>query len=95
MTLFTFYLNYRGGTYISQVYAPTPEKAPGIWAEQLIYNEIEGIGPKGKDYLIQQIESDVPVPVTGIKRTWCSSARVNGSLALIHFTETTEEIQES
>lgn len=92
MPLFTFYLDYRGGTYISQAYASTPELAPKIWAEQLQYKEVYGIGPKGKECLLKRIESEIPVPITGIKNTWCFGTLVNGAVAEIHFTETVESV---
>ena len=90
MQLFTFYLYYRGGTYISQAYARTPELAPKVWAEQLDYKEIYGIGSKGKEYLIKRIESEIPVPITGVLNTWCFGTLVNGAVAEIHFTQTAE-----
>jgi hypothetical protein len=90
MPLYTFHMGYKGGDYLFQVHADTPELASKIWAEQLEYKSVKGIGPKGKERLIKEMELDTPVPIKGIKNTWCSIALINGALAMIHFTETVE-----
>ena len=50
MPLYTFILDYRGGTYISQVRAPNYKMAPRVWAEKLDLTAIakleKGFGDK-------------------------------------------------
>lgn len=83
-------MTYRGGTYISQAHAATPALGPKVWAAKLQYKEIYGLGPKGKEYLMKRIESESPIPITGITDTWCFGTLVNGSYAEIHFTRMAE-----
>jgi hypothetical protein len=88
MQLYTFFLDYRGGTYVSQVSAPSPALALKVWAETLSKTEIEKLGPKSKSDLIEKVQLDTPTALEGIKHTWCCSIVLRGHLALIHFTQT-------
>ena len=90
MPLYTFFLEFKEGTYVSQVRSDTYEKAPEVWARQLDVKAIKGLKPKGKQLLIDEMQEDEPVLLMGLINTWCSVARVNDALALIHFTETVE-----
>ena len=90
MPLYTFYLAYKGGTYISQIRARTHKLAPKVWAENLNLKEIVGIGSKSKKAIIERLQLDSPILLDGIKNTWCCTALLEGKLALVHFTETVE-----
>jgi hypothetical protein len=90
MPLYTFFLDYRGGTYLSQVSAPSPIKALRVWAERFDPTPVPGLGPKSKEELIRAARLDRPVAIDGVKKTWCSVALLRGQLALIHFVQTAE-----
>ncbi len=87
--LYTFFLDYKGGTYVSQVKASSPRRALAAWAETLQEADINGLGSSAKKKLINQINQP-PTPLNHIKNTWCYSALLRGDLALIHFTMTKE-----
>ena len=86
--LFTFFLDFAGGTYISQVEADSPESAMVAWAKQLDASKIEGMGPATKDRIIQMIESEGYVNITGMQNVWCFDLMPLGKFMIIHFTKT-------
>jgi hypothetical protein len=91
--LYTLFLDYRGGTYISQIKASSPLKALTSWADALDYTQVQGIGSKGKVKLKETIKERIvgpPTQVEGIKNTWCFSSVLHGHLVLIHITKTEE-----
>jgi hypothetical protein len=90
MPLYTFFLDYKGGTYISQVRAASPPKAAEVWSRKLKQTAIQGMGDRSKERLAQELCNDVPIPINGLERTWCSTALIQGHLVLIHLIETAE-----
>jgi hypothetical protein len=91
MALYTFIMEYAGGTYISQVKARSPKSACVKWAQNLDDSQVEGLGLKGKVSLIEQMKEEPPVAVAGVSNTWCSSALVRGGLALINLVLTEQD----
>jgi len=87
--LYTFFLDYKGGTYVSQVKASSPVKALTAWAEALDYTKVDGFTSSAKKKLTEAINQP-PTRLEGVKNTWCCSALLRGHLALIHFTQTKE-----
>jgi hypothetical protein len=88
MPLYTFFLECRGGTYVSQVRARSSPLAIKAWAGKLIELSVPGLGLRSKSDLAEKILHDDPSALDGLKNTWCSSALVRGHLALIYFTQT-------
>lgn len=87
MKLFTFFLDYLGGTYVSQVESRSYEGAPEIWLNQI---DVSAISGAPADFVMKISESfDLPpILLEGIRNTWCLSGTVDDNLALIHFTQT-------
>lgn len=92
MPLYTCIMDYLGGTYISQVRARTPRSAARAWARQLDYDAVRGLGRVGKEKLIEWMTSGDgdPVPITGVKNSWCSSALVRNEVILVNFVRAEE-----
>ena len=88
MPLYTFVMDYDGGTYIAQVKASSPTIAVKKWAKGLEQEAVHGISAKSKAKLIRQIKDETLSPVTGILNTWCVSTILSRKLALIHFIKT-------
>lgn len=88
MPLYTFFLEYRGGTYVSQVRARSSRLATRVWSGRLIEMKIPGLGASSKKNLVEKILADTPTALDGLKNIWCSSTIVRGHLALVHFTLT-------
>ena len=88
MPLYTFVMNYAGGTYFDQVKAASVRSACIKWATKLDLPKGSGIGSKSKESLMQQMKEEIPMPLDGLKNAWCTIARVRGNLALVDFIET-------
>jgi hypothetical protein len=88
MPFYTLVLDYAGGTYVSQISAPSEKSACVKWARQLDVSAIPGLGHKAKESLVQQMKADSPVAFTGTVNAWCTSASVRGKLALINLVRT-------
>lgn len=88
MPLFTFIMDYRGGTYIRQVNAPSLTKALRHWANTFDQTEVKHLGISGKRALIKASAKDSPVPIDGTKNAWCFTAIVGGHLALANIVKT-------
>ncbi|HXL81011.1 MAG TPA: hypothetical protein VN951_09060 [Pyrinomonadaceae bacterium] len=95
MPLYTFVLNYYGGTYVRQIRASSPSVAPKVWAKKLKPKDIVGLGPKSHRQLIKdmtdpQDQDNGPTKVSGMKNTWCCTTILRNTLVLIHFVQTSE-----
>ena len=91
MPLYTFYFDYQGGTYVSQVCAGTYKAAPKVWAEKLDLNGIvKNATPKTKQNLIEAVQLDTPVLLEGQINSWCISVRFDNNFGLVHYTQTAE-----
>jgi len=88
MSFYTFIMEYAGGTYISQVNAPSQKSACVKWAQKIKVSEIQGLGPRGKVSLIQQMKDESPVALTGTVNAWCTGAFIRGKYALINLVQT-------
>jgi hypothetical protein len=88
--LYTFILDYRGGTYISQVRAPSYKTAPRVWAEKLDLTAIANLEKGFGDKIAASISEEKPTPLDGVSKTWCLSLFYVKELALVHFIQTAE-----
>src|SRR5262245_52732914 len=88
--LCTFVLDYRGGTYISQVEARGPAEALEAWLDTIDLDEITGLTNRSRARFRESILShhnDI-VPVNEVQNVWCASGVVRGALALVHIIHT-------
>lgn len=92
MPLYTFIMEYRGGTYIRQLRAATPRAAARAWAKRLDHGVVYGFGKAGKEQLVRAMHDGIydPVPITGVKHTWCCSTLVRHHSMGINFVQTEE-----
>ena len=88
MPLYTFIMEYAGGTYISQVRAASPKAAVGRWARELPADEIRDFGPASQARLVREVAEEVLTPVEGLSNVWCVATLIRGQLALINFVHT-------
>ena len=83
-------MDYKGGTYVSQV-ETLPGKTPCVeWAKKLEASKIYSFGESSKQELIAKMKEEEPAAVDGLTNTWCVSAVIRGNLAMIHFVQTDE-----
>jgi len=88
MALYTFIMEYAGGTFISQVKASSPGSACVKWAENLVVPRGSGLGAKSKDLLVEQMKEEPPAALDGMSNAWCTTALLRGELALINLVRT-------
>ncbi len=83
-------MDYRGGTYITQVEAPDRKKAMLTWAENIDYKKIKYMGEKSKPIIKKQIEDgyDEESPVEGLKFVYCFLVKINHHIAIVDIVET-------
>eukprot|EP01035_Chromulina_nebulosa_P002199 gene2198-2966_t len=74
MPLYTFVLDYDGGTYVAQVNAESFDRAPAVWARSLGPGEIRGMGSSALSQLVTALEGDAPTPLEGLVNVWQSMA---------------------
>lgn len=90
--LYTFILDYRGGTYISQVEAPDHLQAALVWAQGLDTEPIAGMGARRKKCLVRDIESQVEehgiVGLDTLTNAWCTSLLLRGKFGLLNIIRT-------
>lgn len=82
---FTFIVEFRGGTYCTQVEAKTINESVKKWVSKIKkeQSEIKHLGDK----IIRELESDLknidnkPILLTGLKNVWCTSASTKKDLS--------------
>lgn len=88
MALFTFVLDCRGGTYIQQVESKNEVDAVKEWVHVVNLDEVQGVTEKSRASLAANILGQEPIPLSQTMSVWCLSARLRGSLALVHVVRT-------
>ena len=95
MPLYTFIMEYAGGTYVPQVIAASPNSACVKWAQGLDVSQVSGLGQKSKGPLIEEMKTEAPTAIDGLCSSWCATARIRGELALINIVQTERGIEPS
>lgn len=80
MALYTLLLDYRGGTYISQITADSESLALDLWTPS-IQDDVE------KD-LVSELRRDRLVQIEDTKNVWCTTAIVRDNLAVMNIVKT-------
>lgn len=95
MALYTFVMDFLGGTYMAQVRAASVRSACVKWARTVDVRGIPGLGPTGKEALIaNMLDRDRrPVPIAGLRNAWCTSTLIRGRFALINIVRTEERVE--
>jgi hypothetical protein len=92
--LFTFFFEYEGGTYISQIRSNNFETAAINWVEKFdLHNQKSYKKYFEKDFhdkLIRSVMAASPSPITGIVNTWYLSSQFLKKESTINFTMTAE-----
>lgn len=87
--LYTAVLDYKGGTFIAQVRAPSPGAALSKWVSEIKDEDLTEWGI-GRGELANITKSEDVVPLDGPLNVWCVSGSVRGGLALINVIATDE-----
>jgi hypothetical protein len=85
--LYSIILDFRGGTYISQVTSSTPAGAIKVWASQI--DELDARTWRlDVDRLKSLVLEDSLTAINGCKNIWCLSATLGAHLVLINVIQT-------
>jgi hypothetical protein len=92
MALYTFILEYEGGTYISQVHAQEQMEAPRIWATAFDLDSnpeyTKFFESDFRKKLVESLELDLVVELQGLINAYAWTAYRLEKPATIHFIET-------
>lgn len=89
--LFTMICGFRGGTYISQVFAKDEHAALGEWCARIAADapipDASLIVAKAFD---EFYDDRAPVPLDGLRNAWCASVVYEDDMALLNIVMTHE-----
>ena len=88
MPLYTFVLEFRGGTYISQFEGATAQDAAKFWATKLKTKEIAYFRKKHRKLLLARLRENSPVELDSVKNVWCETFLIGKHLALLNIIQT-------
>jgi hypothetical protein len=90
-SFFTLILDWRGGTFVSQVWAKSPHDAVLVWVERDLFRPAADLDRSERNQLQRDLESKdrAPTPLVDTDGVWCATASLRGDLACIHIVKTT------
>ena len=88
MHLYTFLLDYAGGTYVSQIEAASEQAAFRDWISNL---KSEQLADTVSDEIALAFDAnaDGPVSLNGLAGVWCATGSAAQGLALVNLVRTT------
>jgi hypothetical protein len=86
--LYTFILEFRGGTYVSQVFEKNLREATIVWSQNLNKRGIKHLGLKASYELRKLFEEESPQLIDGLINVWCYSAILKSGSILINIVGT-------
>jgi hypothetical protein len=87
MPLFTFVLEFDGGTHISQFRATSVVRAVEEYGAQLLRDKAVAKLPVRRR-LREALSAENPVAIKGVRNVWCCSASIGEKLALLNVVAT-------
>jgi len=89
--LYTFILDFKGGTYISQFRGSSPEEALQNWIARVEIEPIQGLKEKHRVKLQESFDEDGFVPIDTVANVWCYSFLLKRNSGLLNFVCTSED----
>jgi hypothetical protein len=89
MPLFTFVLEFDGGTHISQFRATSVVRAVEEYGTQLLRDKTVAAPPTRKR-LSEAFSTEHPVAIKGVRNVWCCSASIRKKLAILYVVSTAD-----
>jgi len=95
MATYSFFMEFRGGTYINQITAENVNKAVELWANTLDIKGIQYLSKKSKEYIIDNLDFvfELMGNIDTVQNIWITQFGFKTGLATIHIfkTDTTPE----
>ncbi len=86
--MFTFILEFRGGTYVSQVHSTILTKAIIDWGKELQSIDIKHLGLTGKTEILSMLNKAEPIALDGLKNVWFLSLSIRQGFLSINIVKT-------
>lgn len=86
--MFTFILEFRGGTYISQVDSTILSRAIIDWGEKLQSIDIKYLGLTGKTEILSMLNEAEPIALEGLKNAWFLSLSIRQGFLSVNIVKT-------
>ncbi|RFS23493.1 hypothetical protein DVR12_10800 [Chitinophaga silvatica] len=90
MDRYTFFMEFRGGLYISQVKEVNLRTAIVLWSESLDITEIKFMKEKGKLELQRVLQNEDPTPIDGVPNVWILHTIIKAGFVTIHAIKTAD-----
>jgi predicted GNAT superfamily acetyltransferase len=89
MFLYTFIMDYEGGTYVSQFQGESVKDACIEWSNNLDVSEIESFSEANKSEFIKEMKDEIPTPIDRLINVWCISLLTeDDKLAIVDIVQT-------
>lgn len=88
MKVYTFIMEFRGGTYISQVSSNSLKNSVQNWAQNLNINEINFFDQQSQKELVELVVDNKPIGISGLLNIWCLSLSLKRGFVLITIVQT-------
>jgi hypothetical protein len=86
--MYTFIMEFREGTYVSQVHAASLADAVIEWAQSLAVDEIQHLGQTSKAEMIEMSKEAEPVLLKGLTNVWFESFAIKQGFARVNIVKT-------
>ena len=87
--LYTIFLEYDGGTFISQEIATSPVEAVRFWSRnEKATGFPQQLNASQRIELQQDFYDSDLVPIEGLKNVWCDTTTIANELLLLHCIQT-------
>jgi len=86
LSLYTLILEYRGGTYISQIQSESPTAAVKKWSTTITDHNLAAWGLDRTDLVL--LSGDNPIPVENCMNIWCLTGSAKNHLMLLNVIAT-------
>jgi len=84
--LYTMVLDYKGGTYISQISSKSPEVAIKKWVSTINEQELANWGLTRSEATL--LAKDNPIPLKNCSNVWCVQDSAKAGLMLLNIIAT-------
>jgi hypothetical protein len=86
LSLYTIILEYKGGTYISQVHSESPAAAVKKWSTTITEHSLAEWGLDRTDLVL--LSDDNPIPLKNCMSVWCLTGSARNHLMLLNVIAT-------
>lgn len=88
-SMFTFVVDYKGGTYVSQVSARNVCVAITAWTRVANWQAMGiRVSDSFEKRLARELAEETPVPLEGMTNVWCIAPRLGRSMATVNIVAT-------